>query len=94
MRLRPRHSGPTSARNVQNARGGGEAERTIAHLPKSTHKGLQQQARRGRERAGKAGHALEDRNRQQLYELAKSKNICGRSKMGKLKLIRVLGGSR
>jgi hypothetical protein len=38
----------------------------------------------------KAGHALEDRNRQQLYELAKKRDIPGRSQMGKWDLIRAL----
>jgi hypothetical protein len=77
-------------RNVRKAQAGARRKRTIANLPKSTRRGLQQQARRGRERGGKAGHALEDRNRQQLYELAKKKNIPGRSKMGKWDLIRAL----
>jgi hypothetical protein len=77
-------------RNVKKAQSAARRKRTIANLPKSTRRGLQQQAQRGRQRAGKAGHALEDRNRQQLYELAKKKNIPGRSKMGKWDLIRAL----
>ena len=36
------------------------------------------------------GHALEDRTREQLYELAQDRNIRGRSKMGKWDLIRAL----
>ena len=39
---------------------------------------------------GHAGRALEDRNRQQLYEIAKTKNIPGRSKMGKWELIKAI----
>jgi hypothetical protein len=77
-------------RNVKKAQAAAKRKRTIAHLPESTRRGLQQQARRGRERAGEAGHALEDRNREQLYELAKKKNIPGRSKMGKWELIRAI----
>ncbi len=77
-------------RNVKKAQAAAKRKRTIANLPKSTRRGLQQQARRGRQRGGKAGHALEDRNREQLYELAKKKNIPGRSKMGKWDLIRAL----
>jgi hypothetical protein len=76
--------------NVKKAQSAAKRKRTIANLPKSTRRGLQQQARRGRRRGGKAGQALEDRNRQQLYELAKKKNIPGRSKMGKWELIRAL----
>jgi hypothetical protein len=77
-------------RNVKKAQSAAKRKRTIANLPKRTRRGLQQQARRGRQRGGKAGHALEDRNREQLYELAKKKNIPGRSKMGKWDLIRAL----
>jgi len=77
-------------RNVKKAQSAAKRKRTIANLPKSTRRGLQQQARRGRQRGGKAGHALEDRNREQLYELAKKKNIPGRSKMGKWDLIHAL----
>jgi hypothetical protein len=43
-----------------------------------------------RQRRGTAGHALEDRTREQLYELAKKRDIPGRSKMGKWDLVRAL----
>jgi hypothetical protein len=80
---------------------GGEAElksaqraatrkRTIANLPAGTRRELGEQAARGRSRSGQAGHALEDRNRRQLYELAQKQNIRGRSKMGKWELIEAL----
>jgi Rho termination factor, N-terminal domain len=55
---------------------------------------LGRQAAKGRKRQGKAGRALEDRNRQQLYELAKQKNIPGRSKMGKWDLIKAIRKAR
>jgi hypothetical protein len=74
-------------RNVEKAQAAAKKKRTIANLPKSTRRGLQQQARRGASRGGRAGHALEDRNREQLYELAKKRNIAGRSKMDKWDLI-------
>jgi hypothetical protein len=77
-------------RNVKKAQAAAKKKRTIANLPTSTRRGLQQQARRGRERSGQPGHALEDRNREQLYEIAKQKNIAGRSKMGKWELIRAI----
>jgi hypothetical protein len=48
------------------------------------------QARRG----GNAGHALEERNRQQLYEIAEKRNIPGRSKMGRWDLIDAIRGRR
>ncbi len=77
-------------RNVKAAQRAATSERTIANLPEATRHALGQQAARGRQRDGKAGHALEDRNRQQLYELAKEKRIRGRSKMGKWDLINAI----
>jgi ribosome assembly protein YihI (activator of Der GTPase) len=74
-------------RNVKKAQQAATRKRTIAHLPQSTRRALQTGARKGRQRGGKAGHALEDRNRQQLYEVARRENIPGRSKMGKSQLI-------
>jgi hypothetical protein len=74
-------------RNVKRAQQAAKRKRTIANLPKSTRRGLQAEARKGARRGGKAGHALEDRNREQLYEIAKQRNIAGRSKMGKWELI-------
>ena len=77
-------------RNVGKAQQAAKRRRTIAHLPESTRRSLGEQARRGRMRGGSPGHALEDRNRQQLYELARKKDIPGRSKMGKWDLIHAL----
>jgi len=73
--------------NVRKAQASAKRKRTIANLPKSTRRGLQQEARKGARRGGKAGHALEDRNRKQLYEVAARMGIPGRSKMGKWDLI-------
>jgi hypothetical protein len=81
-------------RNVKKAQQAATRKRTIARLPKSTRSDLGKQAARGRQRGGAAGHALEDRNRQQLYEIAKDRNIPGRSKMGKWELIDAIRKSR
>ena len=81
-------------RNIRKAITAAKKKRTIAHLPKSTRRALGQQAAKGRARGGRAGAALEDRNRQQLYELAQRKNISGRSKMGKWELIKALRKAR
>jgi hypothetical protein len=81
-------------RNVGKAQRAARRKRTIARLPKSTRSERGKQAARGRQRGGEAGHALEDRNRQQLYEIAKDKNIPGRSKMGKWDLIKAIRKSR
>lgn len=77
-------------RNVRKAQATAKKNRTIANLPKSTRRELGKQAARGRAREGRAGRALEDRNREQLYEVAKRKGIRGRSKMGKWDLIRAI----
>ncbi len=76
--------------NIKRAQAAARKKRTIAHLPASTRHALGQQAAAGRRRGGAAGHALEDRNRSQLYDLAREKDIPGRSKMGKAELIRAI----
>jgi hypothetical protein len=77
-------------RNIQKAQKAAKSKRTIAHLPEATRRDLGKQAAKARQRGGRPGRALEDRTRDQLYELAKKRNIRGRSKMGKWDLIRAL----
>jgi hypothetical protein len=77
-------------RNVRKAQTAAKRKRTIAHLPEATRRDLGKQASKARRRGGSAGHALEDRTRPQLYELAKKRGIAGRSKMGKWDLIDAL----
>jgi hypothetical protein len=77
-------------RNVRKAQRAARSKRTIANLPASTRRDLGKQASKARQRGGTAGHALEDRTRAQLYELAKKRDIRGRSKMGKWDLIDAL----
>jgi hypothetical protein len=84
----------TARRNVQKAQRAARSQRTITKLPKRTRSELGKQAARGRRRGGQAGHRLEDRNRQQLYEIAQDRNIAGRSKMGKWDLIKAIRRSR
>jgi hypothetical protein len=76
--------------NIKKAKRAAKAKRTIAHLPKAVRSDLSHQAALSRARGGKAGHALEDRNRQQIYEVAKKKHIAGRSRMGKWDLIKAI----
>jgi hypothetical protein len=76
--------------NIRKAQAAAKGKRTIAHLPEATRRDLGKQGSKARQRGGAAGHPLEDRTREQLYELAKRKNIRGRSKMGKWDLIRAL----
>jgi hypothetical protein len=81
-------------RNVKKAQQAARQKRTIAKLPKATRRGLSQEAAKSRARGGKAGHALEDRNREQIYEEAKKLGIPGRSKMGKWDLIDAIRKAR
>ncbi len=89
-----RKQAAAAKRNIRKAQDAAKRKRTIANLPKSTRSELGKQAARGRQRGGKPGHALEDRNRQQLYEIAKDEGIPGRSKMGKSDLIKAIRKAR
>ena len=80
--------------NVKKARAAARSKRTIAHLPKETRRDLGRQGAKARQRGGEAGHALEDRTREQLYELAQKYDISGRSKMGKWELIDAIRKAR
>jgi hypothetical protein len=77
-------------RNVKKAQQAAKSKKTLAHLPEETRKDLGRQGAKGRRRGGEAGHGLEDRNKRQLYDLAKEKGIRGRSSMGKWELIDAL----
>jgi hypothetical protein len=77
-------------RNIKKAQTAARRKRTIAHLPKEVRRDLGRQAAKSRQRGGTPGRALEDRTRQDLYEVAKQKNIPGRSKMGKWDLIQAI----
>jgi hypothetical protein len=81
-------------RNVGKAQEAARKKRTLANLPAKTHRALVAEAQKGRRRGGEPGHALEDRNRQQLYEVARDLDIAGRSKMGKAELIRAIRRAR
>jgi transcription initiation factor TFIIIB Brf1 subunit/transcription initiation factor TFIIB len=77
-------------RNVVKARRAAKSKKTILHLPKAVRQDLSRQAARSRARGGKPGRRLEDRTRQDLYEVAKRRNIPGRSSMGKWELIEAI----
>ena len=80
--------------NIDKAQQAVRQRRTLAHLPAKTSKALGEEAAEGRQRSGAAGHALEDRNRSQLYDVARDMNIKGRSKMGKWELIDAIRARR
>jgi len=84
----------TAKRNIKKAQSAASRSRTISHLPASTRRELGRQGAKARRRGGQPGRSLEDRNRTQLYEIAKQRNIPGRSKMGKWDLIRAIRARR
>ncbi len=77
-------------KNVKKAVSAAKSKRTIAALPRAVRQDLGRQAAKARARGGRPGHAYEDRTRQELYEVAKKKNIPGRSRMGKWDLIEAI----
>jgi len=77
-------------RNIVKARQAARSKKTILQLPKAVRQDLSRQAAKSRARGGKPGRNLEDRTRQDLYEVAKRKNIRGRSSMGKWDLIKAI----
>jgi len=77
-------------RNIKSAQKAARSKRTIAKLPKSVRSDLGRQAAASRMRGGRPGHALEDRTRTDLYEVAKRRGIPGRSRMGKWDLIKAI----
>ena len=68
--------------NIKKAQAASRKQRTLALLPEGMRRG-----KLARPRAGEPGRALEDRNSQQLYALAREHRIAGRSAMGKHELI-------
>ena len=77
-------------RNIVKARQAARKKKTILSLPKSVRQDLSRQAAKSRARGGRPGRNLEDRTRHDLYEVAKKRNIPGRSSMGKWDLIKAI----
>ncbi|MCU1656948.1 MAG: hypothetical protein JWO57_1604 [Pseudonocardiales bacterium] len=75
-------------RNVKSAQQAARGQRTIAHMPKATRTALGKQgaAVAQRKRAG----ASSPKTRAELYEIAKKRDLPGRSKMGRDELARAL----
>lgn len=76
-------------RNVTKARDAATSKRSIAHMPKQTRTALGKQgaAVARRKRTG----ADSPKTRAELYEMAKRRDLPGRSKMGRDELARKLG---
>jgi hypothetical protein len=75
--------------NIKKAQAASRKQRTLALLPEGMRRG-----KLARPRAGEPGRALEDRNSQQLYALAREHRIAGRSTMAKHELITAIRKKR
>lgn len=78
-------------KNVRKAISAAKSKHTIAHMPKRTRAALGKQAAAVAQR--KRSGSTRPKTRAELYEMAKRKNIAGRSKMGRADLARALGES-
>jgi len=76
-------------RNVKKAQKAARSQKTISHMSKATRTALGKQgaAVAARKRSG----GSEPKTRAELYELAKRRDLPGRSKMGRDELARALG---
>lgn len=75
--------------NVKKAQKGARQKKSIANMPKKTRTALGKQAAAVAQR--KRTGARSPMTRQELYELAKKRDLPGRSKMGRDELAKALG---
>jgi hypothetical protein len=75
--------------NVKKAQKAATSKQTIANLPKKTKTALGKQAAAVAQRKRTGGSA--PKTRTELYELAKKRDLPGRSKMGRDELAKKLG---
>lgn len=75
--------------NVKKAQRSAAGHKTIAHLPKETRTALGKQGAAVARRKRTGGAA--PKTRAELYEMAKKRDLPGRSKMGRDELARKLG---
>lgn len=76
-------------RNVKKAQQGAKSKRSLAHLPSSTKSALGKQGAAVAQRKRTGGST--PMTRAELYELAKKRDLPGRSKMGRDELANALG---
>jgi hypothetical protein len=79
----------TARRNIKKAQQAARSKKTISHMPKATRTALGKQgaAVAQRKRTG----ASSPKTRAELYEMAKRRDLPGRSRMGRDELARALG---
>lgn len=76
-------------RNVKKAQQAAKSKKTIANMPAKTRTALGKQAAAVAQRKRTGGKA--PKTRAELYEIAKKRDLPGRSKMGRDELARKLG---
>lgn len=76
-------------KNVRKAISTARSKRTIANMPKSTRTALGKQAAAVAQR--KRTGSSSPKTRAELYEMAKRRDIPGRSKMGRAELAKAVG---
>jgi hypothetical protein len=75
--------------NVKKAQAGAQKKRSIASMPAKTRSALGKQGAAVAQRKRTGGSS--PKTRQELYEIAKRRDLPGRSKMGRDELARALG---
>jgi hypothetical protein len=78
-------------RNVQKAQQAATKKKTIAKMPRQTRTALGKQGAAVAQRKRRGGSS--PKTRAELYEIAKQRDLPGRSKMGRDELARKLGVS-
>jgi hypothetical protein len=76
-------------KNVAKAQETATSQRSIAHLPKETRTALGKQGAAVAQRKRTGGDS--PKTKAELYEIAKQRDLPGRSKMGRAELARKLG---
>jgi len=76
-------------RNVTKAQDAASSKRTIANMPQKTRTALGKQGAAVAQRKRTGGNA--PKTRAELYEMARQRDLPGRSKMGRDELARKLG---
>jgi hypothetical protein len=79
----------TARRNVTKAQEAAKSKRTIANMPEKTRTALGKQGAAVAQRKRTGGDS--PKTRAELYEIAKQRELPGRSKMGRDELARKLG---
>ena len=79
----------TAKRNVKQAQQAATHKKTIAHMPKQTRTALGKQGAAVAQRQRTGGTS--PKTRAELYEMAKQRDLPGRSKMGRDELAKKLG---